>query len=160
MDIEINENYKRVYIPMIFTSAEVFKANGEIVYLPCASVPIMGYLTSENKYYLKDGKTLDEYNVVPMWTQNNLDGQNLVFDDIGVCTNDVETVDFIFDDYKKCERYCVNTLNQYIMDIRLRDWKGVMASKIYDRLVVQQKDALDLANEQNVKILSLIEKEK
>lgn len=153
MDIEINNNFKQVYAPMLLKSKELFKANGDVEYLPYAAVPVRCYLISEHKDYLSNGKSETSYLVVPLWDQKNMDGAKLKFNADGYCTNNTVDVAKYYLHYEDCKHYCEFVLNPTIMDIRLRDWQGREVRTVFNRIEIQQKEAFDLAKQKDDEIL-------
>ena len=160
MNIDTNNSFKQVYAPILLKSRELFKANGDVEYLPYAAVPVRCYLISEHTYYLKNGKTDISYTLVPMWNQNNMDGVVLEFDENGYCINETEEVAKFYNKYNDCMQKCEFVLNPTIMDLRLHDWEGREVRTLFNYIENQQKEAFSLAKEKNDEILSIINKEK
>ena len=147
-------------MPLIFYSPELFKPNGEVEELPYASAPVPCYIVGKKDFYLKNGEKEVEYNVVPMWDNKNINGITLSFDSNGRCTNKTESIMNIFSSYSECERFCQNTLNPYIIDVRLKDWQGRAVQLVYDKLIKEQAETLKLAKNQNEQIAEIFNREK
>ena len=160
---KMNLKLKRVYIPEVFYCPEVFNSDGSVDEIAYGAVPIMCYLIEDRKYYLNNGQEAIEHVVVPLWSQDCIDIVEYTCNKDGICTNNSEVVDFYFNSYDECERYCKNNLNIDLITARLSSLPNKSNNYIIhvnDRIEKLQAQALNLGRIKEKEIKELIQKQK